>query len=213
MEAYEIRETQIQNGPAWLKTDFFTINATIDSSTSRVLEGLPKDQRELAQQHMLQVLLAERFHLIAHRGKKDLPIYSLVIAKNGPKLKVAKDGDVYANGVQWPAGNPLGPHQVFYRFGVGDVQMTGQGASLEQLFDRLIQKFPEQFGGALINNTGLTGTYDFVLHFRVPWPPNGSFEVDQSAVTDTPYVPSIFVAMEEQLGLRFQVTKGPWMFL
>ena len=69
----------------------------MDAATADALEKLSRDQRVLAEQQMLQALLANRFQLTVHRETKELTIYKLVIAKGGPKLQEAKPGDTYPN--------------------------------------------------------------------------------------------------------------------
>src|SRR5260370_21071171 len=79
-KAFEVKSYQI-SGPSWLDTERFNIMATFPANT-------PKDQVAL----MLQSLLVERFKLKFHREKKDLPVYALVVGKNGPKLPKAEEG-------------------------------------------------------------------------------------------------------------------------
>jgi len=83
---YGIDEDQIIGAPAWTNSDEYEIQARIDSVTSDKLKKLDDDQRKIAQQHMLQALLADRFKLAVHREAKEMPIYSLVIARHGSKL-------------------------------------------------------------------------------------------------------------------------------
>jgi len=75
MDAYDVKSLQIQ-GPAWLDTQRFDLNATMPPETT-------KEQFR----SMLQNLLAERFKLTIHRETKELPMYSLAVARNGPKMK------------------------------------------------------------------------------------------------------------------------------
>jgi uncharacterized protein (TIGR03435 family) len=222
-EAYGIDDDrQILGAPAWAGSQSYTIIAKIDDATANELSKLNDDQRNLAQQRMLQALLADRFNLTLHRETKELPIYSLVIAKNGPKLHEAKPGDTYANGAKnFATGAPLGPHFVDFLFLAGQVQMKAQGASLDLLVNRLTQKASAlQLGRKIVDNTGLTGKYDFDLHFEVPWQSNGirDPEVERAQGTSTgnggdtspeSSDTSLFTALQEQLGIKLESTRGP----
>ncbi len=85
----------ISGGPKWLDSDRFDITAKMDSSVADKLKALKPDQRQLVKEQMLQWLLADRLKLVIHRETRELPIYALTIAKNGPKLKESKPGDTY----------------------------------------------------------------------------------------------------------------------
>ncbi len=96
MTAYGVKTYQI-SGPAWLDTERFDIVA-------KVPQGATKDDVKL----MLQNLLADRFKLTLHREKKDMPMYALLVAKNGPKLKESPPDDPNANDA---APAPLDPNR------------------------------------------------------------------------------------------------------
>src|SRR5262245_24439362 len=77
--AYSVKRPQI-TGPSWLETDRFNI-------TAKIPDGVANDQVPA----MLQALLVERFKLTVRREKKDMPVYALVVGKNGPKLEKAEE--------------------------------------------------------------------------------------------------------------------------
>ena len=137
---------------------------------------------------MLQKLLADRFQFVFHRETKEGQVYALVVGKNGPKLKEAA------------AASP-GP-QISIRPGA----ISGQGMGMDMLVNQLAQRL----GRNVIDKTGLTGKYDINLEWtpeaaqlRSPGEgPEASAPPDQSG-------PSIFTAVQEQLGLRLESTKGP----
>src|SRR5260370_11469166 len=79
-KAFDVKSYQI-SGPSWFDTERFYIMATFPANT-------PKDQVAL----MLKSMMVERFKLKFHREKKDLPVYALVVGKNGPKLQKAEEG-------------------------------------------------------------------------------------------------------------------------
>jgi uncharacterized protein (TIGR03435 family) len=220
--AYGVDAQQITGVPKWIRSANYDVEAKMDLATFDQLSKLDDEQRDAKQRLMLQALLMDRFKLTLHRETKELPIYSLVIARNGPKLQEAKPGDIYANGAHWSGGAPMGPHEVDYRFIAGQVHMQGQAASVKDLTDRLTQKFAEQLGRKIVDNTGLTGNYDFELNFKVPWPPEGSQTLfrdpegsqgtDNGTATESSEV-SLFAAIQEQLGLKLQSAKGPVEFI
>jgi uncharacterized protein (TIGR03435 family) len=105
---YGIDEDQIIGAPAWTNSDEYEIQARIDSVTSDKLKKLDDDQRKIAQQHMLQALLADRFKLAVHREAKEMPIYSLVIARHGSKLHEVGTRRNPAEPGRNPGGEPGG---------------------------------------------------------------------------------------------------------
>jgi len=90
MTAYHlIMPDQISNLPSWVDTDNFDLEAKLDPDNAEALARMPDEEREVQRQIMLRSLLADRFKLKASHSMKELPVYSLVIAKGGPKLKGA----------------------------------------------------------------------------------------------------------------------------
>jgi uncharacterized protein (TIGR03435 family) len=165
-KAYGLQRPQI-SGPAWLDTERFDIVA-------RIPAGVHRDQVP----RMLQTLLADRFHLQSHIEEKQLPIYVLVAAKNGPKLQKAKS----ASGLGGALGN---------------LRAHANGAvSMSQLADYLSLRL----GRPVRDQTTLEGAYVIVLD----WTPDPT-----TSQPDAPPGPSIFTALQEQLGLRLAPEKGP----
>jgi len=154
---------------------------------------------------MRQALLADRFKLTLHKEIRELPVYSLVIAKNGSKLRVSKPGDTYEAGLKTASGNIVGPHMMLMQLGGG--QIGGQGVLLEVL----VKQLSSQLGRVVQDKTGLTGNYDFNLR----WAPDsartpaGGEQQGSDAATSEFYGPSLFTALEEQLGLKLESQKGP----
>lgn len=199
--AYGVQDSQVSGGPDWINSERYNVQAKMSSSAVDNLRKLSPNQRDLVEKHMLQALLADRFHLVIRHESKELPVYALVIAKNGPKLKEANPADTYAKGFKAPDGSPAGSGNM--QFGGGE--LTGQGVPISVLVRELSQQ-PELAGRTVIDRTGLTGTYDFMLQ----WAPQGpiSSDANSGAAPDSSGA-SIFTAVREQLGLRLEVTKGP----
>ena len=85
--AYRVDESQIVGAPKWPWPTVFVIEAKGDSEADAKLAALTKEQQSAEQQHMLQVLLEERFKLKTHWETKEGDLYNLVVAKGGPKLR------------------------------------------------------------------------------------------------------------------------------
>jgi uncharacterized protein (TIGR03435 family) len=205
--AYGVKEFQVTGGPGWIDSDRYDIDAKEEDSEAEAARKLPPDKANGRNELMIQALLADRFHLKVSHETKELPVYAIVVAKNGPKLHEAKPGDTYPNGIKGPDGVA---HGGMMRMGAG--QLTGQGLQMGALATMLSQ----QLGRTVLDQTGLKGQYDISLQwtpeageglmFGGPGggPPPGDNPTPLEA-TD----PSIFTALQEQLGLKLDSTKGP----
>jgi uncharacterized protein (TIGR03435 family) len=204
--AYQVPLAQLSGTPSWLKSEAYDIEAKMESSTVEELKKLSPDQARLERQHMLQKLLADRCKLAVHSETKELPVYALVVAGNGPKFHEAKAGDTYPNGFKGPDGRP-GAGMMHMEAG----KITAQGVPLASLIGFLSR----QVGRPVIDKTGLTGKYDFTFE----WRPDQSATVKaleggaDAAAPPEPSGPSIFTALQEQLGLKLESQKGPVEFV
>ena len=192
--AYDVQDYQISGAPKWVNSEKYNVEAKLDPLAAEQLRKLVFDQRKIERNHILQGLLADRFNLGLHRETRELPIYALVIAKNGPKLRESKSND-------------LEPHITRARRG----QITGEGSSMSSLARLLTHAL----GRAVQDKTGLRDLYDFTL----TWSPSqeefpGSESHDNQQGSDSMHPPeglgpSIFTAIQEQLGLKLESQKGP----
>lgn len=196
--AYGIREDLISGAPSWVDAARYDIDAKVAGPDVDTLKKLSPEQRRA----MLQPMLAERFKLVVHTETKQLPVYELVIAKGGSKLKEAAPGDTYPNGIKGPDGVARGG---MMRVGLG--QLAAQGVPISSMVNMLSQ----QLHKTVIDKTGLTGKYDLELN----WTPDQASEpmfkgADSSQHDPAPdsSAPSIFTAIQEQLGLKLQSAKG-----
>jgi bla regulator protein blaR1 len=206
--AYGVQDFQISGIPKWMDSENYDIAAKMDSSLAHDLQKLNEDQLKLQNQRMLQALLADRFKLTLHRETKDLPVYALVTAKNGLKIQVSKPGDTYPNGIQGPDGHPAGEGMDVIRAGL----ITAQAVPMA----RLVELLSGILGRTILDKTELKGKYDFMLQL----PPDdthaamfkgqegNSQGIDNSSPPESSE-PSIFTALQEQLGLKLESTKGP----
>jgi uncharacterized protein (TIGR03435 family) len=183
-QAYGLREGQIVDEPAWVKTEAFNIEAKVAAPDVAAFSKLSADQREA----MFQQILAERFQLAAHRDTRELPVYALAIAKGGAKLRESPPDPEH------PGAKSGG------RVGMSMGRIVAQRTTVADLASMLSR----QLGRTVIDQTGLSSCYDFTLL----WTPDGvASNGSASAPSDAP--PSIFTAVQEQLGLRLETTKAP----
>ena len=205
--AYGIESFRISGGPSWFSSERFDIEAKMDAATADALGKLSKDQRTRAQQQMLQALLVDRLQLTVHRETKELTSYTLVIAKGGPKLQEAKPGDTYPNGGSYPDGNHMGAGTIMG--GQLDGYLRAQAVSVA----RLAQILTQMLGHPVSDQTGLKGVYDFKLQFtpdeRLQPPPGAPPNARLPPPPPDSNAPSLFDALQEQLGLKLESEKGP----
>jgi uncharacterized protein (TIGR03435 family) len=213
-EAFGIQDEQLSGAPHWIDSERYDVDAKVDRSVADELEKSSLDQRIAGEQRILQALLADRFKLTFHREMKEFQLYALVIAKNGPKLHEAKLGDTYPDGIKGLDGLG-GPDRV--RLGRG--LLVGQGISIAFLVSELSgdsELLGQRLGRPVIDKTGLKGKYDFTLK----WTPNENeaqmftgAEGDPQPIGGAPPAessgPSIFSAIQEQLGLKLEPQRGP----
>ena len=200
-QAYDVREFQVSGGPGWINTERYDIVARPEHNADS--DPPPEDPRKMSDEQRktlgeqmrarLVALLADRFRLKVHRETQQALAYALVVGKNGPKLKQA-EGGLETRG----------------RMRMGRGELNGDGVKLEFL----AQALANQLGRPVVDKTGLTGNYDIKLAWTPDpgqpaaqplGPPPG---LEPSPVPD-PSGPSIFTAIEEQLGLRLESQKGP----
>jgi uncharacterized protein (TIGR03435 family) len=180
--AYNLSPKAISGGPSWVESEHYDINAK-PSGTAH-----PDTDEQMA---MLRKLLDDRFKLKFHREPKELSVYALTIAKGGPKLKPA---------VPSPEGRqPL----VIVIYPVGGAKLPARSATIGDLASVLQRA---TFDRPVLDQTGLTGRFDFDLE----WTPDefqfGGAVPRESAESTHP---DLFTAIQQQLGLRLEATRGP----
>jgi uncharacterized protein (TIGR03435 family) len=144
-----IMPDQISGLPEWSNSGSFDIEAKLDEDTAAALHKLPREERARQWELMMQAVLADRFQLKVHHETKDLPVYDLVVAKSGLKIK------------QSPANMSGG-----WSLGLG--KFEGKGVPIDE-FTRTLSNL---VGRLVVNKTGLTGNYAMTLK----WTPDGTPE-------------------------------------
>ncbi len=144
---------------------------------------------------MLQNLLAERFRLTMHRETREQDVYLLNIARSGPKLT---DAAAPLPKSEFPPPIPGRPRVIRYSDGAGTLRMMGQ----LQTGDLIAQMLSNYIGAPVMNRTGLTGTYNFVLEFYGDDAPDARGGLVPPDPPQGNPAPSIFSAIQNGLGLR-----------
>jgi uncharacterized protein (TIGR03435 family) len=181
--AYNLTPRAVSGGPAWIDSDRFDIVAEAPGQVRPTTDE---------QMSMLRKLLSERFSLTFHREPKEFSIYALTVAKNGPKLMEAA-----------PVTSPEGsPPLVFVLYPDG-ARLAARDATMAELawvFQRSALDRP------VVDKTGLSGRYDFDLEWT---PDETQFAGNVPTGNPEPPKPDLFTAMQQQLGLRLEATRGP----
>jgi uncharacterized protein (TIGR03435 family) len=183
--AYDLPESRIVGDPSWLGSARWNIEAKSDNALETQKDSDPAAARE-QKRRMVQALLAERFHLAMHKETRELPIYELVVAKGGAKFL-----DTKAEGSKFDRWS-------------GRIELQGGDNTVAVLAEQLA----ETLGRVVVDKTGITGRYKIAL----TWTPDDRASAPSSTSTSTAdgeSGPSIFTALEEQLGLKLTSAKGP----
>lgn len=189
--AYDVHQFQVVGGPHWIDTDRFDIEAKPGDALApiSVSSSTEAQRREFAEQFALRVqsLLADRFHLVIRRETKEMPVYELTIAKGGSKLKQVEE-------------KPGQGGQIRGQRGV----LTGTATSIGSIASNLALRVERP----VIDKTGLQGKYDWQFEWTPEQPAKlipGSDRPLPSEISG----PSIFMAVQEQLGLRLEPQRAP----
>ena len=193
--AYHARPDAVTGGPGWLESDRFDVVAKAGQTTP------PDDLRR-----MLQTLLAERFKLAIHKEPKIMPAYALVVGKSGPKLHPSE------------AALLTDQRCVPGEGAVGQKHITCRHIAMAVLADQLPEQSPRDFDVVVVDQTGLTGFFDF----KLDWTPaartaaasadpiaNPSANPVANPAANPATNPTVFEAVEEQLGLKLESRKLP----
>jgi uncharacterized protein (TIGR03435 family) len=199
-EALGVTNGQLIGEPDWVNTQRYDLEAKVASDDAPRLKEISSDDRWA----MLLPVLEDRCKLKFHHETREMTVYLLVIAKGGPKMPPAQT-QASAPPMPAPGGGPPAPPPLPAGFRPGEIffmARTGTVSSLARMLSRTL-------GNPVIDKTGLTGKYDCSLHFapdenvraNMPAPPGGPPPESDG--------PSIFSALQEQLGLKLEAQKQP----
>ncbi|HTZ74915.1 MAG TPA: TIGR03435 family protein [Candidatus Aquilonibacter sp.] len=190
----------IEGGPSWINSGRYTIEATTQAP----------EKIEMMQGPMLQALLEDRFGLRIHREAREVAVYELTVAKGGPKLKPFKKGscvpmDFLSLSKQEIAA--LSPDVNYCRnqgtFQDGIITVDSHAMSLDDFCQRTLRDAVDR---PIVNKTEISGLFDFHLEYV----PDGNSPLFRHSDSDPIAVagPSIFTALQEQLGLKLQSARA-----
>jgi uncharacterized protein (TIGR03435 family) len=230
--AFGIQPYQIEGLPNWATTDRFDVTAKAEGEPAPVQPG-----QSGPIQFMMRSLLKERFGLAYHVEAKEAPVYNLVLAradgKLGPKLEKSTT-DCQALFAARRGGGPGGPaapgpgpdgrggpgrggppafddfsQKIPCGFRIGPGNISGGGLALSQL----VQFLSQNLGRTVIDKTGLEGVYDYSVTYtpdQIPAAPLGGAPPGAPPLPPIdPNGPSLSTALQEQLGLKLESTRGP----
>jgi uncharacterized protein (TIGR03435 family) len=212
-EGFHVEDDHIIGAPGWVKTNRYDVQAKVSPEDAPKLDKLKFDERR----SMIVPLLVERLNLKYHHETRELAGYTLVVAKGGPKMKLsevqppppdAKPPDPGANPKPGNAAPQRQQQRRMLRM-MDRGRLEAEGSSTEMLAHVL----SGQLGRNVIDKTGLAGSYDYTLQWTpedaAPPKPGGADGGSARNENSNDAVgPSIFTAVQEQLGLKLESTKG-----
>jgi uncharacterized protein (TIGR03435 family) len=234
--AYRLQPFQLVGAPGWIGTDRFDIVAKADGTLDPPPFAADQQTGPSRLQLMLRALLAERFKLMAHTETRELPVYALTLARSDGRLggqlrRSTTDCATLAltrrggpGGAPGPGGTGalakggpdgrgigLGPGPMpaqgerppcGVRVGPGSIMAGGVSAS------QLARELSSWLNQIVVDRTGLTGTFDVDLTWTPDQFSQGRGELPSGSVAIDPSGPSIYTAVQEQLGLKLESQQG-----
>jgi len=185
-------------GPGWINSAHYDLEAKAEGSPAAAQLRL-----------MMQTLLEDRFQLKVHRETRELPVYELSVAKGGPKLTAPKQGGCLetSNG---PAAPPL-PGQttvcgrILMSISPPEARMQGGRVNMQEL----VRILSNLMARTVVDKTGFTEMFDVRVEFTPDNSLAGLPSLPPASAANDAVAPSLFRALQEQLGLRLDAAKGP----
>ncbi len=197
--AHQVQDYQIVEAPGWIAVERFDILATTPAVR-------PAERAE-----MLRTLLADRFKVRTHTERRDIPIFEMVLARPGGRLgPSARATDVNCAERAAGRGGVLPPPAgaPFERPLCGLMLRPGVLMAGALTMGEFARELAPQVNRFVLDRTGITGFFDVDLHFTPDQPPPAPPGASPLPPVD-PAGPSLFTALEEQLGIRLNATRGP----
>jgi uncharacterized protein (TIGR03435 family) len=181
-EAFGVHmDNQIVGLPGWVNSDPYDVEAKVDADTAEAWKKLTVKERWKQEGPMMQSLLIDRCQLKFHFEKRELPVYEMVVAKGGLKMKDAAADEDPSESIS-----------------------SGKLTAHAQSTDSIVTALSWDVGRLILDKTGLEGKK---FDFEMKWTPDNDRAA--AAATDADGGPSIFRAFEEQLGLKLVPDKAP----
>jgi uncharacterized protein (TIGR03435 family) len=179
-------DAPVVGAPDWATNTFYNIQARSDEAADARLAKLTDNEVRLEKRNAIRVLLAERLGLKTHLETRNSSIYNLVLGKGGVKMQAVPAPPPPANGEAPP---PPAPANVQARGSQHGLDFVGSDAPMRAITGAL----SSMVEAPVVDKTGLTGTFNYTLQFGRDWSAN-----------DPESWPSIFTAVQEQLGLKLE---------
>jgi uncharacterized protein (TIGR03435 family) len=179
-------DAPVVGAPDWVANTFYDIKARSDEAADARLAGLTNNEVRLEKRNAIRVLLTERLGLKMHLETRDTSIYNLVVGKGGVKMQVVPPPPPPADGDAPP---PRPPTDIQAHGSQHGLEFVGSNTPMRGLTGALTSMVE----APVIDKTGLTGIYNYTLQFGREW-----------SERDPDSWPSIFTAVQEQLGLKLE---------
>jgi uncharacterized protein (TIGR03435 family) len=193
-----VRVLNVEGGPKWIHSEAFVIEAKAEGGPSIAMMEGP----------MMQALLEDRFKLKIHRATRQGPVYELTVAKGVSKLKPFQEGSCTPLPSAGPLPSPQPGHaycKVMVSLPPGSVDAEGSELTdLSGLLSLILDR-------PVIDKTGVAGRFDIHLRFSGDGLTAGQHAPppDAPVAAADPNGPTVFTALQEQLGLKLVPAKGP----
>lgn len=197
MNAYNLRPAQLSNLPSWAHSEHFDVKGKVlDGDLEALKKMTPEDRRP-----MFQALIRDRFGLQFHMETRPMPVYELTVARGGPKMQALPeqtDAEKEAAEKNPAASAERGSLNVNQT--PGGILITAGGVKMSTL----VATLSNYAGRTVLDKTGLPADYTFQLR----WLPEEASAPHGDAGSTAEPLPSLFTAIQEQLGLRMVAGKG-----
>jgi bla regulator protein blaR1 len=190
----------LEGGPSWIRSERYQITAKAEGAPDAGVMNGP----------LMRALLEDRFKLKVHREAREVPVYTLTVARSGPRLTPSQPGSctpVEFGRADGPVENPC---RVLIRQRGPNLALEGKGGTLAEV-SKLLYLLVDR---PVVDRTELPGRFDLDVEFApeqvaAAFRPAGEPVPPTPASTEEPTAPRIFVAFEKQLGLKLEAAKGP----
>jgi uncharacterized protein (TIGR03435 family) len=205
-----------EGAPGWAQSEYYSLEAKADGPVRTEMLAGP----------MLRALLEERFQLKAHREAREMPVYALTVGKSGLKVQPLAEGSCTPIDLSHPPSPPAPGQPMPKLCGAMMIGATGGNRTIEVTgvnMTQFCQRLSGQVDRAVVDKTGIAGKFTFHLEFTPDTALGGvpgrggdagnPGNAGNPAPPADPAGPTIFAALQEQLGLKLAPEKGPVEFL
>jgi len=197
-----------EGGPSWMRSEHYSLSAKSDGVVRTEMLAGP----------MLQALLEERFRLRTHRETREVPVYAMTVGKGGLKVQPLAEGSCTPIDLTHPPPPPKPGDPPPNLCGTMMLAPTGNGAMMMiEVRGSTMTQFAQRLSGrvdrTVVDKTGIPGKFNFRLEFAPDRNMPGQAVPPDSLAPPSDAGPSLFVALQEQIGVKLSSDKGPVSFL